>query len=70
MSTPSMTQYTLDVDGDLWQAWKLTVPRSYDKLGDRIEELIDADQACHEAHGVGLVERLNALEDTEAADGS
>jgi hypothetical protein len=57
-----MTQYTLDIDDDVWSDWKLTVPRSYDKLGDRIEELIEADSECHAEHGLGLVERLEELE--------
>lgn len=37
-----MTYYNLEVEDDLWAAWKDTVPREM-KLGDRIEELIEED---------------------------
>lgn len=60
-----MTQYNLDVDDELWADWKVTVPRSYDFLGERIEELLRAEVACRETHGVGLDDRLAEL---EAAD--
>lgn len=57
-SPGSMTRYNLDTPDDVWDAWKTTVPRSYDKLGDRITELLEADARCHAQHGRGLVEVL------------
>lgn len=60
-----MTQYNFEVPDDVWTGWKETVPRSYTKLADRIEVLIDADRRCQEEHGEGVVERLDRLEGAE-----
>lgn len=37
-----MTKYTLEVDDELWEEWKDTVPRSK-TLNDRIVKLIEED---------------------------
>ena len=37
-----MTSYSFEIDDELWQEWKDTVPRSK-RLDERIEELIQAD---------------------------
>lgn len=54
----SMAMYQLEIDDELWEDWKLTVPRSYDRLGDRIEELVRADLTCQDEHGRGALELL------------
>lgn len=53
-----MAVYQLEVDDERWEDWKLTVPRSYDKLGDRLEELVEADLRCQNDHGKGALELL------------
>jgi hypothetical protein len=37
-----MTSYSFEIDDELWQEWKDTVPRSK-RLDERLEELIKAD---------------------------
>lgn len=50
--------YNLESDDDLWLDWKRTVPRTYPRLNDRIQELLAADVAAHDAHRKGVVELL------------
>lgn len=38
----AMTTYSFEVDGELWDEWKDTVPRSQ-RLDERLTELIQAD---------------------------
>lgn len=52
----NMPNYPVEAPRDLWEKWKVTVPRSYDRLGDRIVELLEADLEAHQSHGKGLVE--------------
>lgn len=53
-----MVIYQLDIDDELWEDWKSTVPRSYDRLGDRIAELVEADLKCQNEYRTGALELL------------
>lgn len=54
-----MATYPLEVDDDLWEDWKATVPRTYSRLGDRIGELVEADFECQTDHRKGVIEILD-----------
>ena len=41
--TPDMVRYQFQIDDDVWEEWKETVPRSK-SLEKRIIELIEADR--------------------------
>lgn len=53
-----MATYPLEVDDELWEDWKATVPRTYDRLGDRVVELVEADLRCQTEHRKGAIELL------------
>lgn len=49
---------------DLWQEWKITVPR-HRRLQDRIHELVELDLQCHEEFGIGIYELMDAIDADE-----
>lgn len=53
-----MATYPLDVEDEMWEDWKATVPRTYDRLGDRVAELVRADLKCQHDSGKGALELL------------
>lgn len=67
----SVTAHTLESPDELWDEWTDTVPRSYDRLGDRINELIALDLLARREHRMGIVEHLAAegvIEESEVRD--
>lgn len=55
-----VTAHTMESPDDFWDEWKETVPRSYDRLGDRINELIALDLLARREHRMGIVEYLDS----------
>lgn len=53
-----MATYPLEVDDEMWEDWKATVPRTYARLGDRVGELVKADLKCQNEYGKGVIELL------------
>jgi hypothetical protein len=63
-----MITYPLEIpddEEDTWQDWKQTVPRSYPKVGDRLQEFIKKDLESRSKHGEGLLERFDEYESNE-----